>query len=151
LGYMSASIGKWHLGTEAYSPEKHGFDVNIGGTETGSPPGGYFHFQTPTLTARNDQDYLTDRLTAEAEQLLTLNQDRPFFLYLAHYAVHIPLQAKKALLAKYQAKAKSMPSEHNPIYAAMVQSVDEGVGRIMQKLQELRIAERTVVFFMSDN
>ncbi len=94
LGYTSASIGKWHLGREAYFPEKHGFDVNIGGTETGSPTGGYFRFRTPTMTARNDQEYLTDRLTEEAEHFIETNRDRPFFLYLAHYAVHIPLQTK---------------------------------------------------------
>jgi arylsulfatase A-like enzyme len=151
LGYASASIGKWHLGREPYYPEKHGFDVNIGGTDTGSPPGGYFHFRTPTLVARSHDDYLTDRLTEEAEKFIEKNKDKPFFLYLAHYAVHIPLQAKRALIAKYQAKAKSMPGQHNAIYAAMVESVDEGVGRIMKRLEDLHLAERTVVFFMSDN
>jgi arylsulfatase A len=151
LGYVSASIGKWHLGTEPYYPEKHGFDVNIGGTDTGSPPGGHFRFRTPTLVSRNDQEYLTDRLTEEAEKFIEESKDKPFFLYLSHYAVHIPLQAKESLVAKYEAKAKSMPGQHNPIYAAMVESVDEGVGRIMKKLDELHLTERTVVVFMSDN
>jgi arylsulfatase A-like enzyme len=144
LGYVSASVGKWHLGTEAYYPEKHGFDVNIGGTDTGSPPGGHFHFRTPTLTARNDQEYLTDRLTEEAEKFIEKSKDKPFFLYLSHYAVHIPLQAKRALIAKYEAKAKSVPGQHNPIYAAMVESVDESVGRIMKKLEDLDLSGRTV-------
>jgi arylsulfatase A-like enzyme len=151
LGYVSASIGKWHLGREPYYPEKHGFDVNIGGTETGSPPGGYFRFRTPTLVARDDAEYLTDRLTEEAERFIEQNKNRPFFLYLAHYAVHIPLQAKESLIAKYQAKAKAMQGPRNALYAAMIESVDDGVGRIMKKLVDLGITERTVVFFFSDN
>jgi len=151
LGYVSASIGKWHLGREPYYPEKHGFDVNIGGTDTGSPPGGHFHFRTPTLIARSDGEYLTDRLTEEAEKFIEKNRDRPFFLYLSHYAVHIPLQAKQALIAKYEGKAKTMPGRHNAVYAAMVESVDEGVGRLVRKLEDLHLTERTVVFFMSDN
>jgi arylsulfatase A-like enzyme len=151
LGYVSASIGKWHLGREPYYPQKHGFDVNIGGTDTGSPPGGHFRFRTPTLTARTDDEYLTDRLTDEAEKFIEKNKEKPFFLYLAHYAVHIPLQAKGSLIAKYEAKAKTMSGEHNAIYAAMVESVDVGVGRLMRKLEDLHLSERTVVFFMSDN
>jgi arylsulfatase A len=150
-GYVSASIGKWHLGGEAYSPVKHGFDINVGGTITGSPPGGHFRFRTPTLTARDDQEYLTDRLTEEAEKFMEQNKDRPFFVYLSHYAVHIPLEAKKDLLAKYQAKAKPSDGQTNALYAAMVESVDDSVGRIMKKLDQLGIADRTVVFFTSDN
>jgi arylsulfatase A-like enzyme len=151
LGYASASIGKWHLGTEPYYPERHGFDVNIGGTVTGSPPGGYFRFRTPSLAARTEHEYLTDRLTEEAERFIERNRERPFFLYLAHYAVHIPLQAKESLVAKYQAKARSANGPHNAIYAAMVESVDAGVGRIMKRLADLGLAGRTVVFFFSDN
>jgi arylsulfatase A-like enzyme len=151
LGYVSASIGKWHLGGPPYYPEHHGFDLNVGGTQGGSPPGGYFKFKTPTLTARNDQEYLTDRLTEEAEKFIDQNKDKPFFLYLAHYAVHIPLQAKKDIISKYQAKVKPGEEQNNPIYAAMVESVDQSVGRVMRKLDDLRIADRTVIFFTSDN
>ena len=150
-GYVSASIGKWHLGAEPYWPEKHGYEVNIGGTQTGSPPGGYFKFKTPSMTARDDREYLTDRLTEEAERFIATNKDRPFFLYLAHYAVHIPLQAKSDVIAKYRAKAEPGPGQNNPVYAAMIESVDQGVGRILKKLEELGIADRTVVFFTSDN
>jgi arylsulfatase A-like enzyme len=157
LGYISASIGKWHLGGPAYSPEKHGFDVNVAGTDRGAPPGGYFFpykgktSGLPGLAQGNEGEYLTDRLTMEAEKFLENNKNRPFFLYFPHYAVHIPLQAKKDLIAKYQAKAKPGQEQNNSIYAAMVQSVDDSVGRIVKKLEELKIAERTVVFFMSDN
>lgn len=150
-GYVSASIGKWHLGSEPYWPPQQGFDLNIGGTHTGSPPGGYFKFKTPTLTAANDKEYLTDRLTAEAEQFIADNKDRPFFLYLAHYAVHIPLQPKPELVPRYQARAQPGQPQNNPVYAAMIQSMDESVGRIVRKLDEVKLTERTVIFFTSDN
>jgi arylsulfatase A-like enzyme len=150
-GYVSASIGKWHLGGPDYLPDKHGFDVNVGGTQTGSPPGGYFKFKTPTMTARDENEYLTDRLTDEALGFIEKNKDRPFFLYLPHYTVHIPLQAKKDLIAKYEAKAKPGQPQHNPVYAAMIETLDDNVGRLTKKLDELKIADRTVVFFFSDN
>ncbi|MBX6314651.1 MAG: sulfatase [Isosphaeraceae bacterium] len=150
-GYVSASIGKWHLGGEPFWPEHQGFDLNRGGTQTGSPPGGYFRFQTPSLSARDDQEYLTDRLTEEAERFIEQNQDRPFFLYLPHYAVHIPLQAKPDLVARFRAKPATGGPQNNPIYAAMLWSLDEGVGRILKKLDDLKLTDRTVVIFTSDN
>jgi arylsulfatase A len=156
LGYVSASIGKWHLGGADYFPEKHGFDINIGGSDRGSPPS-YFapyrnrSFGIPKLEEAPKGEYLTDRLTHEAEQFIEANHHRPFFLYLAHYAVHIPLEAKQDIIAKYQAKARPGDSQNNPIYAAMVASVDASVGRLMKKLDDLRLSDRTVVFFTSDN
>jgi arylsulfatase A len=150
-GYASASIGKWHLGGPVFWPEHQGFDLNIGGTETGSPPGGYFRFKTPSLQARSDGEYLTDRLTDEAIAFLERNRSRPFFLYLPHYAVHIPLQARPEILARYRAKPAVSSLQRNPIYAAMIKSLDEGVGRLMRKLDELKIVDRTVVIFTSDN
>jgi arylsulfatase A-like enzyme len=151
-GYVSASIGKWHLGGDMFLPEKQGFDRNIGGTHAGSPPGGYFSFKTPTLALR-DKEYLTDRLTEEAERFIEANQDRPFFLYLTHYAVHIPLQAKADLIAKYQAKAlQGRDGPHdNPVSAAMIHSMDESVGRVLRKLDEQKLTGRTLVIFTSDN
>lgn len=150
-GYISASIGKWHLGGPGYLPEQQGFDLNRGGTETGSPPGGYFKFKTPTLSAPDDHEYLTDRLTDEALAFLTQNREQPFFLYLAHYAVHIPLQAKPELVGPYRQSAREAEPQHNAIYAAMIQSVDESVGRVVQKLEELELSARTYVIFTSDN
>ena len=138
----ASASGTW--AAEPYWPEHQGFDLNIGGTETGSPPGGYFRFKTPSLRARNDTEYLTDRLTDEAIAFVERNRDRPFFLYLAHYAVHIPLQARPELLARYRRKPAAGSPQANPIYAAMIQSLDEGVGRLMRKLDELKIADRTV-------
>ncbi len=98
----------------------------------------------------HEGEYLTDRLTDEAEKFIEQNKDRPFFLYFAHYAVHMPLQAKPAVLEKYKAKAP-VGGQKNPIYAAMVESVDDSVGRIQRKLQSLGLADRTVIVFMSDN
>ena len=154
--YISANIGKWHLAPwenpKQYYPEKHGFDVNIGGTEAGSPKS-YFYPQwgdNPPIVGQ-ENEYLTDRLTDEAEKFIEKNKDRPFFLYLSHFAVHIPLQAIAKAIAKYEAKVKPGQVQDNPIYAAMIESVDESVGRIMRKLDELGIAERTVVIFTSDN
>jgi arylsulfatase A-like enzyme len=149
-GYVSASIGKWHLGSDAYSPEQHGFDVNMGGTHAGTAPGGHFKFESPTLKLR-EGEYLADRLTEEAEKFIEQSKDRPFFLYLPHYAVHTPHQAKADVIAKYKAKLKPGQAQNNAIYAAMVESVDDSVGRLMKKLDELKLADRTLVFFFSDN
>ncbi len=150
-GYATASIGKWHLGGPPFWPEHQGFDVNVGGTETGSPPGGYFGFQTPTMTARSPDEYLTDRLADEALAFIERNRNHPFFAYLPHYAVHIPLQAKPGLLARYKAKPVGASAQSNPIYAAMLESLDDAVGRILATLDKYEIADRTVVVFTSDN
>ena len=97
-----------------------------------------------------ESEYLTDRLTDEAEKFIEQSKDKPFFLYFAHYAVHTPLMGKPGLLAKY--KAKTPPGEQkNATYAAMVESVDDSVGRILRKLKTLNLADNTVVMFMSDN
>ncbi len=150
-GYTTASIGKWHLGGPPFWPEHQGFDLNVGGTETGSPPGGYFGFKTPTMTASSPDEYLTDRLADEALRFIERNRARPFFAYLPHYAVHIPLQAKPGILARYKARPVGGSPQSNPIYAAMLESLDEAVGRILATLDKLEIADRTVVVFTSDN
>ncbi len=150
-GYATASLGKWHLGGPSFWPEHQGFDVNISGTATGSPPGGYFRFNTPSMKARDDREYLTDRLTDEAIGFVEKNRDRPFFLYLAHYAVHIPLQARPDLVEVYRARPIKGSPQHNPIYAAMIRSVDDGIGRLVQSLERLGLDDRTVIFLTSDN
>jgi arylsulfatase A-like enzyme len=150
-GYVSAAVGKWHLGGKGFLPQDHGFDVNFAGDHRGQPPSYFSPYQIPGTEASADGEYLTDRLTQESERFIEQNRDKPFFLYLAHYGVHTPLQAKKEVIAKYQAKVKPGQAQNNATYAAMIESVDDSVGRIMAKLDELRIAERTVVIFMSDN
>ncbi|MDH7481284.1 MAG: sulfatase [Armatimonadota bacterium] len=150
-GYATANIGKWHLGKEGYYPERHGFDLNFGGTNKGSPPSYFYPYNIPTISSGKEGEYLTDRLTDEAEKFIEKNKDKPFFLYMPHFAVHTPLQAKKEYVSKYEAKPKPKDGQYNPVYAAMIQSVDESVGRIMAKLDELGIADNTVVIFNSDN
>jgi arylsulfatase A-like enzyme len=148
-GYATASIGKWHLGPAG--PTEHGFDLNIGGTEKGQP-GTYFSpYKNPTLPDGPDGEFLTDRLTTEAEKFIEANQDHPFFLYLPHYAVHTPLMGKPEIVEKYKAKASPGDPQHNPTYAALVESVDDSVGRLRAKLAALGLAEKTVIVFTSDN
>ncbi|MDD4871379.1 MAG: sulfatase [Kiritimatiellae bacterium] len=148
-GYVTASIGKWHLG-EGYEPEKQGFDVNVAGDNHGHPPS-YFVPYKLNLKDGPHGEYLTDRLGDEALKFLENNKDKPFFLYFPNYAVHTPLQAKKDLTEKYLGKNLPAKGQNGATYAAMVQSVDENVGKIMRKLDELGIADNTIVFFMSDN
>ncbi len=158
-GYVSASVGKWHLGDEEYYPDKQGFDVNIGGYRAGQPPTYFSPYKKdrewnnhiPTMEDGEDGEYLTDRLTDEALSFMEDNRDKPFFLYLSHYAVHTPIEGKEEIAAKYEAKIKPGQKQKNPMYAAMIESVDESVGRVMGKLDELGIDEHTIVIFMSDN
>lgn len=175
-GYRTASIGKWHLGSEPFSlPEHHGFDVNIAGNAHGAP-GSYF-FPYPgdwlipgtghrakwnVLPDGKPGEYLTDRLTDEAVKFIrhtqattnhepsTKNRAQPFLLYFPHYGVHTPIQAKPEVTAKYERVPES-ERQGKPEYAAMVESVDDSVGRVMATLKELKLDENTVIIFSSDN
>jgi len=154
-GYTSCHIGKWHLGADDWYPDKQGFDFNIGGCDFGQPPNYFDPYSRkgqgpiPTLNPRRKGEYLTDREADEAVKFIRRHKDKPFFLYMAHYAVHTPIQAKADLVAKY--KAKKPTNQKNPKYAAMVESVDDAVGKICSVLDELNLAERTIIFFTSDN
>jgi len=163
-GYVSASMGKWHVCWDReFYPEHQGFDLNVGGNNMGNPGNYFFPYNgkwrmTPkhpftrwnTLPDGENGEYLTDRLTDEAVAFIEKNKDRPFFLYLSHYAVHTPLQAKKKIIAKYEEKPAT---EHhgNPTYAAMIESVDKSVGRVVKRLEKLGLTEKTVIIFTSDN
>jgi arylsulfatase A len=163
-GYRTASIGKWHLGSEPFSlPEHHGFDVNVGGNAHGAPgsyfspyegnwaiPGTGMQAQWNVFTGGMPGEYLTDRLTDAAVTFIREHQDEPFFLYFPHYAVHTPLQAKEEMIAEYAAVLQSQ-RQGEPVYAAMIQSVDESIGRVMATLKELGLQENTLVIFTSDN
>jgi arylsulfatase A-like enzyme len=154
-GYTSCHIGKWHLGPDRFYPTCQGFDYNIGGCDFGQPPSYFDPYargkqgRIPTLPPRKEGEYLTDREADEAVAFIRKHRDRPFFLYMAHYAVHTPLMAKKDLTDKYKAKAPTQ--QKNATYAAMVQSVDESTGKILAALDDCGLAESTVVIFTSDN
>lgn len=149
-GYATASIGKWHLGEEPFWPEHQGFDRNIAGTGGGSPPSYFSPYKIKTLPDGPDGEFLTDRLTVEACSFIEANKDRPFFVYLPHYAVHTPIMGKKEVIAKYQAKP-AVSGHSNPVYAALVESVDDSVGRLRAKLAELNLTNDTLLIFTSDN
>ncbi|QDT95352.1 sulfatase [Gimesia aquarii] len=147
-GYRCASIGKWHLGK---SPRSQGFQTNIAGNQSGSPRGGYFSpYRNPQLTNGTKGEYLTDRLTDEACSFIKSNADSPFFLYLTHYAVHTPLQAKQEDIKHFQTKPAGKLHQH-ATYAAMIKSMDESIGRVLKTLKELKLAQNTVIVFTSDN
>jgi arylsulfatase A-like enzyme len=150
-GYATASIGKWHLGKgDQTGPRGQGFDINIGGNRAGSPRSYFSPYRNPDIVDGPAGEYLTDRLTDEAISFIESHRDTPFFVYLPHYAVHAPLQAKKNKIEKYEQKP-AVDGHANPRYAAMIESVDENLGRILDKLDELELAQNTLVLFFSDN
>ncbi|NMC19860.1 MAG: sulfatase [Thermogutta sp.] len=161
-GYATIHIGKWHLGDPPYYPQHQGFDVNLGGTFMGQPGSYFFPYGTGErrvpLEGGEEGEYLTDRLAEEAVRLIEAHRDRPFFMYFAHYAVHTPLQAKPELIARYErkleeaaARGDALEGQQCPVYAAMIHSMDEAVGRVSEALQRLGLEDRTVVVFTSDN
>jgi len=166
-GYATGYVGKWHLGDEPYSPENQGFVHNVGGCHMGFPKTYFDPYKIPKLPDRRQGEYLTDRLAEEAVRFIKAHAREPFFLYFAHYAVHIPLAAKAEHIEKYRRKAAAMKPEgpelgregpnplrliqSHPVYAGMVESVDDTVGRILRKLEDLGLADNTAVFFFSDN
>jgi arylsulfatase A-like enzyme len=174
-GYVTGFVGKWHLGDKPYYPQHQGFDINIGGDSSGAPPTYFYPYKKNNRALEElplggeEGEYLTDRLTGESLKFLDANKDRPFLLYLSHYAVHTPIESRQELTDKYKAKAQKLPRADGPkfvpvygryntrmvqdhsTYAGMVQSVDESVGRVMNRLEQLSVADNTVVIFMSDN
>lgn len=165
VGYSTWHVGKWHLGGEPFSmPEHHGFGVNIAGNDHGAP-GSYFYpftgsWEVPTTGIRihkqawdggSEGDYLTDGLTGEVENLIKNQNDNiPFFLYFSYYAVHTPLQGKPELKEKFQAVPKEQ-QQGKPDYAAMIESVDQSVGRVVSALEKAGKKENTLIIFTSDN
>jgi arylsulfatase A-like enzyme len=161
-GYFTAHVGKWHLGKAAWYPETQGYEVNVGGTFWGAPST-YFHpFRgpwsrtdpelryVPGLGPGAEGDYLTDRLTDAALELMAAADGRPFFLSLWFHTVHTPIEGKPELVERYRARAQGQRHGHAS-YAAMVHSMDQNVGRVLDKLDELQLTERTVVILTSDN
>ncbi|MCC6232081.1 MAG: sulfatase-like hydrolase/transferase [Verrucomicrobiales bacterium] len=148
----SLHLGKWHLGGDGFEPEKQGFGLNLGGDHRGQPPSYFAPYGLPRLPDGPAGEYLTDREGDEAVRFITAHRDRPFLLNYWPYSVHTPLQAKPELVAKYRAKAQLVGgSQTNATYAAMLESLDTTVGRILRALDEQGLADHTLVIFTSDN
>ena len=145
-GYATGMFGKWHLGplTGKTHPAQRGFDEAI------ESSGKHFDFATSPRTEYPKGQYLADFLTDRAVDFITRHKDEPFFLYLPHFGVHAPHEAKPELIEKFK-KKKPVGGHHDPTYAAMIYSVDESVGRIMALLDELKLADNTLLVFTSDN
>jgi len=167
-GYLTFFAGKWHLGEKGSWPEDHGFDINKGGWEAGSPKGGYYSpYENPNLKDGPAGENLEMRLARETVQFLNDNKSRPFFAFLSFYAVHGPLETTHEKWKKYRDKAVKqgiVPTafqmghilpirqvQDHPVYAGLVESMDDAVGEVLKALDELGLAENTVVIFTSDN
>lgn len=150
-GYRTGHFGKWHLGGPGYFPDKQGFDVAFGAQASTAS---YFY---PGWAGRTDPipgvegEYVTDRLGDEAVRFIRESKDRPFFSYLPHFAPHVPLEGKKDLVEKYRAKLKPGMRHNDPVYAAMIQSLDENVGKVLGALEQLNLRSNTLIVFTSDN
>lgn len=167
-GYTTFFAGKWHLGGEGNYPEDHGFEINMGGWEKGSPAGGFFApFKNPGLEDHEPGENLSMRLAKETATFITEAKDKPFLAYLSFYAVHAPIQTTKEKWAKYRDKAEQtgiaeegfeegdlLPMrrhQDNPVYAGLVESVDDAVGYVLTALKEQGLDKNTIVIFTSDN
>ena len=177
-GYKTAFLGKWHLGpTAEFWPENQGFDVNIGGCNAGAPSSYFAPYRNPRLPDGPDGEFLTERLANEAVAQIKAMKDSPFFLYFSFYQVHVPLMAPEPLIKKYREKAKRLglptsqaelftPEEQtwptddprlvrerqtHAVYAAMVESMDSAVGRVVEALREEGVLDNTILCFVADN
>jgi len=167
-GYKTFFAGKWHLGGNQSSPEHHGFDINIGGIEAGSPRGGYFSpWNNPKLPNRVQGENLTLRLAHETADFIEKNKEAAFFAFLSFYAVHAPVQTSQGHWRKYRDKAHRLglaekgyamerilpvrQIQDNPIYAGLVETMDDAVGVVLKALEANGLADNTIVVFTSDN
>ena len=166
--YKTFFAGKWHLGSEGSHPDNHGFDINKGGYHAGSPFGGYFSpYDNPKLMDGEKGENLSIRLANETANFISENKDQPFFAFLSFYAVHGPIQTTEQKWKKYQGKVNAQgikengfemervlpirQQQDNPVYAGLVETMDDAVGIVLNKLKALGLDENTIVVFTSDN
>lgn len=151
-GYATGHFGKWHLGPEPFSPLQNGFDVDLPHTPGPGPSGG---FVAPWAYTDFDPDtpneHIEDRMAKEAVSFMEANRDKPFFLNYWMFSVHAPFDAKPDLIKKYAGKVDLNDPQRSPTYAAMIESMDDAVGTLLDSLDRLGIADNTIIVFASDN
>jgi arylsulfatase A-like enzyme len=153
-GYVTGHFGKWHLGEEPYSPLQQGFDVDVPHTSGAGPAGSYqgpWKFPPKLNFIGQPGENIEDRIADEAIKFLKTNKDKPFYLNYWAFSVHGPYDSKPELVQKYHDKAKPDSAQRNPVFAAMVKTLDENVGKLLDTLDELKIADNTIIVFFSDN
>ncbi len=167
-GYKTFFAGKWHLGAEGKLPTDQGFDINIGGYHYGQPPGGYYSpYKNKMLEDGPEGEFLTDRLMSETMKFIEDNKDNPFYLHLAFYTVHTPIQANKEYINKFEKKrdklevskpvllkdgeAYTVQNQTDAAYASMIYALDMNVGRLLNQLDSLNLTDNTLIIFTSDN
>lgn len=151
VGYTTGFIGKWHLGQNPYSPEAQGFDFNMGGGPNPGPPNYFSPYKIKNLPDGPPKEYITDRITDEALKYIEAKKDTTFFLCMWEFAVHAPFQAKLDYVKYFEQKVDPRGKQNNAIMAGMIKSLDESVGRIMDRLDELKLTDNTMIVFYSDN
>lgn len=157
-GYTNLHVGKWHLGEEGHYPEDQGFHFNIGGNDLGQPPS-YFDpylpenpvqfYEIKNLRPKKKGEFLMDREGDEVVAFIQNQGKNKFFIHWAPYAVHTPIMGKQELIEKYKLKEKG--KQGNPVYAALVESLDQNIGKVISELERLGLSDRTLVIFTSDN
>lgn len=165
-GYKTFFAGKWHLGPKGFWPGDQGFEINKGGCGAGMPKSYFSPYGNPMLEDGPAGEHLPDRLADETARFIEANRDRPFFAYLSFYSVHVPLVTRPELQRKYEEKARNLKIDarwgreganevrlvqENAIYAGMMESLDQAIGKVLSKLEELKLTDRTIVVFTSDN
>ena len=150
MGYTNGHFGKWHLGDVGFHPEQSGFDVNIGGNRHGGPGGYFAPYPNPELENEPKGEYLTDRIGDEVVKFIDINKENNFFAYVPFFSVHTPIQSKPDYQKKYSNK-ESNEFHNRADYAGMIQSLDENIGKILDKIDALNLSENTLIIFTSDN
>ena len=153
-GYVTGHFGKWHLGEEPYSPLEQGFDVDVPHYSGPGPAGSYqgpWKFPPKLNFIGQPGENIEDRIAEEAIKFLKTNKDKPFYLNYWAFSVHGPWDSKPEVVEKYRDKAKPDSAQRNPVYGAMVETLDKNVGKLLDTLDELKIADNTIIVFFSDN
>jgi len=152
-GYQTAHFGKWHLGHDPYTPRNHGFDVSLPFAAGSGPAGGYIApWRYKELKDPKPNEHIEDRMAQEATQWFkSLQSDRPFFMNYWQFSVHAPFQAKEGLIEMYRTKIDPKDEQRSALYAAMVHSLDDAVGTLLDMVDAAGIADNTIIVFYSDN